>query len=148
MRFEAQQVGDLGVDIRAHSEPNSMPAGHSSGLGSARPGLSQKGGLPARHLAFHAVQAANARTPALTRRQAAARNLRFGCELLGQEMPGGRSMQQWEEANARRSAILRTNKQRTPWPVGGVLFCSGLLAMDANSGEPWSERQIGIYAGA
>ena len=29
-------------------------------------------------------------------------------------MPGGRPMQQWEEANAWRSAILRTNKQQNP----------------------------------
>ena len=40
----------------------------------------------------------------------------FGCELRWQEMPGDRPMQQWEEANAWRSAILRTKQQN---PLAG-----------------------------
>ena len=36
------------VDIRTRGEAYSMASRDSSGLGSARPGLSQKGGLPSR----------------------------------------------------------------------------------------------------
>ena len=61
-------------------------------------------------------------------------------------MPGGRPMQQWEEANAWRSAILRTNKQQNPLAGRRGFVLRGQVAMDANSGEPWSEMDIADLA--